>query len=227
MTRFQITNFNEVKEQLEISATELFNILLNQCLPLLNSFVKEQFLSYFADSDVWRGLIGDFAGDPDMDLQAQLGVPLDIVYDAYEEIGTVIELSLEVSKPIINTSDKSISFNLDFPNINEYISNIPSNAYISNKSGENIPWISWLLFGGNVEGYSIKYIGYGESGRLDKSIQLYSRTGRALMINDGGSWSTQDFLGFDEAQGIVSYILQDDKFVEGIENFMENCLRNG
>lgn len=193
MANFQI-NISKVKEDIlkRVSRNILPRVILD-ATPILKAGLVPLFLETINNTTVFKALRGEFDGDELYDVPAHLGLSTSSSYSAAQNIMESIE-NILLSQQVVTRTTKgrfggtnAISFNISLENLAEQVkenTNYSEYTSISKRGEFVIPWLEWLLDGGNVDGYEIVF----DDGSYDANFFKNSRSGRAVM-DKGSGWS--------------------------------------
>lgn len=205
--KLEIVNFEKFKRDIiEAVSLEELPKIFRSIAPDIKEFVYESYIESFYRTDTVRGLLGEFAGSNDLDLEAQFGLTPGLGLIAVREMVFAIKDSLDIAG--IAVRKNGVSFNISFKNLSEQLRlNVRSGSYNSNENYIN--WLDWLLDGSSeVLNYRIQF-----GSRLRRS----SRSGRAIMV-PGGSWSVQSLGGVSRFGNFLIEPLNDPQFQIQVNN---------
>jgi hypothetical protein len=176
--------------------------------------VREAFIESFYNTTAVRGLLGEFVGMGDLDLQAQFGLYPGLGFSAVREMVSAIQETLETSGLVVRKT--GISFNISFNRLADVIrANVTEGSYDSN--GNDINWLDWLLDGSSpVFDYRIKF--------TSSSSARGSRSGRAYMIPNG-TWSFQALGGVSRFGNFIEDAIRDPNFQNKVNTLIANKIR--
>jgi len=200
---------------------------VRESLNIIRPELSEKFVEAYDRTLLHQALIGDFSGNKEFDLPAHLGFgrdPAPSAIDVDSQIRFGLSEVLQVTP--IRRSYGKFSFNITVVGFQEILQSQLDGSYITEK-GDIINWLEWLLEGiGDIDGYSIRF----DYELKNVNIGSISRSGRAIMVKDGGGWSVGDYT-FAENENFIIDILNDLTWQEDAQNIVEtvfgNVLRNG
>lgn len=177
-------------------------------------------------NQVILGLQGQFAGDEMRDVQAHLGMTDTLSQGAIEEIIQVFRSAVELTNP--RYTGKNITLGISLSNMQDQIANISLNRYTSDSSGQVIPWMHWLLKGGQVKA-EIDF-------DLSANEEYKSRSGRALMYGEkteddktfenGTGWNIDDYDRFAKGTNFLIDIVRDKTWLVEAREILINHLKS-
>lgn len=212
----RILDIKNIRNQISTEVLKNLTPILNQAFENIKTKISDIFIDTLQDTEIWRSLKGSQKGNPDFDLQAQLGLEdnSSLVTTAEQEILDKISNILNVtnlsqaSGGAVNNRSRKIQFNIVFSDIENAIKSISSSSYESN--GGTVDWINLLLDGGNVDGYTIIF-GVNLKG---------SRTGRALMVET----NNYDYTIVAHGSTLIGQVLENTNFLKKIQEVYEKEL---
>lgn len=182
--------------------------------PIIPSLV----IDALRQTDVYRGIRGDFAGNPQLDVQAHMGLTKSTADEALNQIEKVILNSIKVNR------NRESGLEIIAQNTEQIITNLPIGTYESyDLSGKNtgylIPWLEWLMEG---EGSVQAFIDWNSP-----SVES-SRSERAIMINRASSqnWDVRAYAFGQHDQNFVLRALSDPNFINAATKIIEKEYRN-
>lgn len=201
----------DLKKDITLAVARQSRSEINDRLSNLNSEIKEIFLEALFKTPVWGALSGEYAGDENRDLQAQLGITFDILGEFALEVTELLEESVEISNVVISNKG-DLKFTIKISPLD--IQNLENASFIS-ENGDLIAWFDWLTNGHSIIGYDVLF-----------TESANSRTGRAVMVNYVAPsivWSAEylDFAGSD----FIAEILSSPDFEILLAALLERTLR--
>ncbi|MFA5670092.1 MAG: hypothetical protein WC967_12700 [Balneolaceae bacterium] len=189
--------------------------------------LRDDIMNMIVSTVVWDGILGNYKGDVDYDLQAHFGLrdpskTLDIIE---KEIRRQINISIRSSSTKNNLKVTITMNDLDY----NVIAGLPGGTYISyrrirkgNKNvvyGTEIPWLSWLMdpSSATVGGWHVNF-------DLENTEKSRSRSGRALMFK-GGGWNIPAVCNPTVGVNFIDDLLLDDKYMSLISRRLIDLIR--
>lgn len=246
-----------IKAKLSIDIKDLrekiFEKFGDQVAPLIQERIvtdsKDDIIRAFFESlqknRVFQLLLSNDDLDPRNDLRGHLGLTSQLADAAANEIESIIADSLEFNnldrkslrKVIGRRGGKfakvgealSIGFSISFKRLENNVRNISSGSYISEPSGETIPWMHWLLDGGFVGDYRIAFADDEVIQRIQDYISpSTSRSGRAIMLRSNTEdWDIdQDTALRPGGKNFVLKVLEDPRWKEKVRKILLNRIEN-
>lgn len=202
---------------------EAFPKALNRAVRAAKQPMVDALLEAFKRTTVWKGLNGDYAGDDEKDIQAQLGLVNDIAQESLKEMEASIVESFDIRKIIAldeghklvgNIRGFHFAFNITSATLEGAIrESVTTPEYPSYRT--TIPWLD-ILFGLPVEyNAQIEFALAGISGNKP------SRSERAIMVN-GGTWDSANFqsLWNDGYDNFIDAAINDILFLDDAEGIL-------
>lgn len=167
--------------------------------------IKELVIEVIKEHPIYRGIMGRFAGNEEMDVQAHMGLTDDLKDLFDEEFTDLLSQFLKVQR----SQQSLLGIDILLPEKDKIVAEISSGAYLSDTSLIEIPWLEWLLDGVGPIDAAILY-GAHKSGQ----DLLGSRSGRAIMVKPGGElgpWSTASYK-FGQKNNFIEQAFNSSKF---------------
>jgi len=195
---------------------------LRQIKGELQSVIPRMIVDKIKEGDVWQGLAGNKVGDRILDLQAVLGI--EDPGQVLSELESVLLESIKVKVKEDRSKGGRHSLLIGIVNKGDAnrITGVSGGSYISDQSGETINWMEWIMFGrSDPVSKSLVYAGSGDSNISLENFISKSRTGRALMIGDGG-WDIRDHIS---TENFIVEAFQDGTLFNEVKNIIISRLK--
>ena len=198
----------------DVAFAEILPQVINAAKDSIQTAIIPEVIEAIRNTETWDAIRGVFKGDPQRDLQAVLGIanPEPVL----EDILSIIQSNIRVD---VLQSSNEFGYIITLLT-NESYQNMIAGAigsYVSEPSGETIPWLRWLLLGSSdlIVGYALAFEG--------SSIKSFSksRTGRAIMRKTkSGRWSIEDHVSGNEENNFLFEALDSPKTLGVIQGII-------
>lgn len=168
------------------AASLLKRVIADKIKKGVRQVVIDTFMKHLKESPILHALVGAESGDQrGADLQAEFGLDQITANAAVGQIlATMNDLRLIRVKPIGTQRARSALIEIEITGFDDglyksKLLSIPEGSYTSPRSGEQVPWMSWLLSTANsmIPGYGIAFD--------EDVVELdTSRSGRAVMTSN-------------------------------------------
>lgn len=224
----RISNRNEALKNIK---NEVIFKVLHKILPDVKQEIEdpiiERFLSDFGNHPVIQSLLGEYEGDDDRDLQAQVGLTSGEAVVAIAEIGQAVRKALRVNVTQQTESGQFakngvIKLTIFTEELEEAIRGISSATYdyVSKRHGNvTIYWLRMILDGSHGEVLaSINF-------ELGENAIARSRSHRAHMINNQAGWSLdKDILCENKGLNFIEDVLANKALKEDLEDICKTTI---
>lgn len=216
----KILNLENISKQIleKLSDNTVLKREVRRAIEEVKPKIGVAFIRAFKRTLVYKGLRGDFANDPQKDVQAHMGI--EDTSGILENMSSALAEAVEIG-PF--RKDRLIyRFRFQSKDLGEYLlSKVEDNQY--NSKGGTVYWLEWLINGVELD-VGISFEDWDSILKNDSRYE--SRTGRALMLQDEPDWSTDEYSNFSE-KGINFLVdmVQDEKWLEDVEKLVVNQLR--
>lgn len=218
--KIQITNTAEVNKAIgKIISVKVFPQVLKSAQLVLQDELKELLVDSFQRTLVIRSLQLDFIGDELRDVPAHLGLSDSDSVDIAYKILDLIKYNF-VFNIIQKIDNGAIGFRINIENLLQEIRNLDT-------SESDIPWMDWLLDGGNADAE----IWFVKKPLSSAQGDEYSRSGRAIMREFGGNgfWDIDEYHRFvedGESNNFVEEALNDQTWRNNARDLILNYIIN-
>lgn len=206
----RITNLNELKKEInqQISDRYLKQVMIRAQRNALTK-IKGALMGAFERTLLFQALKGYYRGDENLDAPAHLGMTDKFAKMAVQEILGAIKQNFELES-VVTSREGVIGFRATIADLTTVIENIPD-AYktiYSERSGEDLPWLDWVINGGSNIDYAINF--YAE--RLKSPP---NRSGRATMQDLGTlDWDIETYNRFAQGENFIQDAVLDPQWQE-------------
>ncbi len=204
----RILNLDAVKQNIIEAAMPNIEKIVLQALRDAQPKIAIAFVRAFRRTIVGQSFYGKFEADKERDVVAHIGLTPEDADRFKKEIEDSLKDAIKISPT--RRRGPHLSFEINAENIGNKLENEVEGSYISEESGEVIPWLDWLLNGGHVNA-TIKFEADLKGGFRNSN----PRSGRAIMVNFAGKgyWSTDNYLNFSKSgDNFVVDMTTDDRW---------------
>ncbi len=230
MAELVVKNLERIRREIAKKFTEVaIPIIMERALENSKQYILDEIIESLHRTKMWEGLSQSTPFNSPQDLRALMGLSDDVADAAMLEIDGIIRNSLEIvsvqgrykGRFAGISQSTQISVGLRESGLRKRLLASHYGSYVSYPSGEEIPWIKWLLDGAAVEAELVFLIDRPTISVGD------SRSGRAIMDVDGDPTAYWVFNkeDFTDSENFITDIVEDEQLVERIKKVLSREIR--